>query len=121
MGAGTLSKVRPLTPLQERFIKSGFWGLDDKKDIEIIFSLCRYRPECDKQIKKCIKYFKTVRELMLASNQELQQAGICPRGIFTIKLLHELPTEILKQKIIEQPFYKSSKEVLLPLLLHARP
>jgi len=30
--------------------------------------------------------------------------------IFCIKLLHELPEEVLKQKIIEQSIYKSSKE-----------
>jgi len=31
--------------------------------------------------------------------------------MFYIKLLHELPVEVLKQKIVEKSIYKSSKEV----------
>jgi DNA repair protein RadC len=46
-----------------------------------------------------------------ASVEELQQAGISLLCMFYIKLLHELPIEILKQKIIEKSIYKSSKEV----------
>jgi DNA repair protein RadC len=31
--------------------------------------------------------------------------------MFCIKLLHELPAEVLRLKIVEQPLYKSSKEI----------
>ena len=48
---------------------------------------------------------------MSASDEELQQAGIPPACAFCIKLLRELPVEVLKQKIMEKPVYKSSKEV----------
>ncbi|MDP2932298.1 MAG: DNA repair protein RadC, partial [Chloroflexota bacterium] len=46
-----------------------------------------------------------------ASPQELQEAGITPHAMLSIKLLHELPAEILKQKILEQPVYKSSQAI----------
>jgi len=111
MSSSTLPRGRPLTLLQERFIKFGFEGLEEEEGIKLALSLCRYCLGCDKLIEGCIKNFKNIRELLSASCEELEQSGVCPRGIFAIKLLRELPTEILKQKIIEQPFYKSSKEV----------
>ena len=111
MPSGTAAGERHLTPLQERFVKLGLEDLDEAEAIWLIFSLCRYRPECDERIQNCVKYFKTVSALLSASNEGLAQIGVCLRGVFSIKLLRELPTEILKQKIIEQPFYKSSKEV----------
>ena len=48
---------------------------------------------------------------MSASLEELQQTGIPSPCAFCIRLLHELPVAVLKQKIIEKPVYKSSKEV----------
>jgi len=102
---------RPLTQLQKRFIREGLRDLSESAGIRLIFNLCRYRPECDKNIKKYIKQFKTARALLAASDQELQQVGVCPRGLFTIKLFRELPAEVLKQKIMERSIYKSSREV----------
>ena len=100
-----------LTELQESFIREGFKDLSENAYIRLIFNLCRYNPECDKKIEKCVEHFKSVRALLSADDQELQQIGVCPRGLFTIKLLRELPAEVLKQKIVERSFYKSSKEV----------
>ena len=102
---------KPITPLQRRFIREGFRDLGESTCIRLIFNLCRYRLECERNIKKCVKQFKTVRALLSASDQELQQFGVCPRGLFTIKLFRELPAEVLKQKITERSIYKSSKEV----------
>jgi len=102
---------KPLTPLQKRFIREGLEDLSESAGIRLIFNLCRYRPECDKNINKCIKHFKSVRELLAASDMELHQAGVCPRGLFVIKLFRDLPSEVLKQKIMERSIYKSSREV----------
>jgi len=103
-------KQDPLTPLQERFIKSGFEGFDDREVIELLINLCC--PEGRKKlVKDCIEHFQSLREFITASPQELERIGFTPRGILCIKLLHELPEEVLKQKIIEQSVYKSSKEI----------
>ena len=102
---------RPLTPLQERFVKLGFKSLSDQESIELLLSLCVPQQEYKRLAKECIGQFRNLRGLLTASPEELQQVGITPKGIFTIKLLHELPEEVLKQKILEQPVYKSSKEI----------
>jgi len=100
----------PLVPLQERFIKLGLESLNDQEIIELLLSQSHPRPECRKLAKECVKMFGNLRGLLSASPQELQEVGICTKCMFSIKLLHELPIEILKQKLVEQPVYKSSKE-----------
>jgi DNA repair protein RadC len=100
-----------LTPLQEMFIRSGFEGFSDEETIELLLSLVLTERECKKRAKECIEQFKNLRGFLAASRRELEQAGISPFPMFCIKLLHELPAEVLKQKIIEQPVYKSPKEI----------
>jgi len=111
MASSEVRGQRPLTWLQERFIRSGFEGFTDQETIELLLSLVLTEQECKKRAKQCIEQFKNLRGFLSASRQELEQAGISSFSIFCIKLLHELPAEILKQKIIEQPVYKSPKEI----------
>jgi len=100
-----------LTPLQERFVKSGFQGFTDQETIELLLSLVLPLRECRKLAKECVEQFKNLRGFLTASPQELEQAGLTPPCMFCVKLLHELPVEVLKEKIVEQPVNKSSKEV----------
>jgi DNA repair protein RadC len=46
-----------------------------------------------------------------ASSEELRQVGITPYGILHIRFVREIATEILREKVIEQPVYKSSREI----------
>jgi DNA repair protein RadC len=100
-----------MTPLQERFTRSGFEGLTDQDAIELLLSLVLPHREGKKKAKDCIENFTNLRGFLSASHQELERVGITPPCMLYIKLLHELPAEVLRQKIIEQPSYKSSKEV----------
>ena len=106
-----MGRGNALTPLQEKFSKFGFDALDDEERIRLFFSLCQYQPDCDKAIEGCVKHFGNLRKLLAASTEELQQFVSCPAGIVTIKLLQELPTEILKEKIVQQPVNRSSREI----------
>lgn len=104
-------KGENMTSLQERFIRFGFEGLTEQETIELLLSLVLPSHESKKKAKECIESFKNLRGFLSASRQELEQVGITPNCMIYIKLLHELPAEVLRQKIIEQPSYKSSKEV----------
>jgi len=101
----------PLTPLQEKFVKSGFEGFDDQDTIELLLSLVLPPRHCRQLAKECIERFKNLRGLFSASTQELQGAGVTVPCMFCIKLLHELPAEVLRERIIEQPVHSSPKEV----------
>ena len=98
--------------LRERFLKSGLSGFHDYEIIELLLSLGTPRKDCKQQAKEAVKKFKTFRGVMEASPEELQQIkGIGPHSAFGIKLVREAAREFLKEKIIDTPIYKSSKEV----------
>ena len=106
-----IAKGENMTSLQERFISSGFGSLTDQETIELLLSLVLPNREGKKKAKECIESFNNLRGFLSASRQELEQVGITPPCMLYIKLLHELPAEVLRQKVVEQPSYKSSKEV----------
>jgi len=99
-----------MTPLQKRFVKSGLEDLDDREAIKLLMSICN----CGRQkavTKQCFKAFANIREVLSASQEELEQAGFAPQCIFYLKLLREIPREVLRERIRERAVYESSKEV----------
>jgi len=98
--------------LREKFIKSGLAGFHDYEIIELLLTLGSPRKDCKQPAKEAIKRFKTLRGVLEASPEELQQIdGIGSHSAFGIKLVQEVAREFLKEKIIEQPIYKSSQEI----------
>jgi len=98
--------------LREKFLKSGLDGFHDYEIVELLLTLGSPRKDCKPQAKEAIKRFKTLRGVLAASPQELQQIdGIGPHSAFGIKLMQEVAREFLKEKIVEKPFYKSPQEI----------
>ena len=102
---------RRLTVLQERFISSGFEGLEDREIVELMISLALSPRKSKLWAKKCLEQFQDMRELLATPAEELEKMGCTPVLIFCIKLLKELPAEILRHNLTEQPAYESSKEI----------
>lgn len=98
--------------LREKFIKGGLAGFHDYEIIELLLTLGSPRKDCKPQAKEAIKRFKTLRGVLEATPEELQQiSGIGPHSAFGIKLAQEVAREFLKEKIIDKPIYKSSQEI----------
>lgn len=98
--------------LREKFARSGLTGFHDYEIIELLLSLGTPRKDCKQQAKEAIKKFKTLRGVLEAPPDELQQIkGIGPQNAFGIKLVQEAAREFLKEKIIDKPVYKSSQEI----------
>ena len=98
--------------LREKFLKSGLAGFHDYEIVELLLTLGSPRKDCKQPAKEAIKQFKTLRGVLSASPQELQQIdGIGLHSTFGIKLVREVAREFLKEKILDKPFYKSSQEV----------
>ncbi len=98
--------------LREKFIRSGLKGFHDYEIIELLLSLGTPRKDCKQQAKEAIKRFKTLRGVLEAPPEELQQIdGIGPHSAFGIKLAQEVAREFLKEKIIDTPIYKSAQEI----------
>lgn len=111
LNSGQSKSERHLTPLQARFLQTGFTGLGAQEIVELLYSIALPRLQSKKRAEKVIERFGTLRAFLTAPSPELRQFGITERGMFFLKLLHELPAEILRQKIVDQPIYQSSKEM----------
>jgi len=98
--------------LRERFIKGGLSSFSDYEIVELLLSLGTPRRDCKQQAKEAIRRFKTLRGVLSASAEELQQInGIGPHSAFGIRLVQEVAREFLKEKIKDEPVYKSSQEI----------
>ena len=98
--------------LREKFIKSGLAGFHDYEVVELLLSLGTPRRDCKPAAREAIKRFKTLRGVLEAPLEELQQIdGVGPHSAFGIKLVQEVARDFLKAKILDKPFYKSSQEV----------
>ena len=109
-----LSRVKPerhLTALQERFVSEGFEELEDREIIELLLSLVLPIQKAKRLAKACMERFQNLSDFLAAPPREQQEVGITPTCMLCIKLLHELPAKVLKQRIVARSIYKSSKEV----------
>jgi DNA repair protein RadC len=98
--------------LREKFLKSGLAGFHDYEIVELLLSLGTPRKDCKLPAKEAIRKFKTLRGVLEAPTEELQQIdGIGTHSAFGFKLVQEIAREFLKAKILDKPFYKSSQEV----------
>ena len=98
--------------LRQKLIRSGIAGFHDYEIVELLLTLGTPRKDCKQQAKAAIKKFKTLRGVLEAPLEELQEIkGIGPHNVFGIKLVQEVAREFLKEKILEKPISKSSKEV----------
>jgi len=98
--------------LREKFLKSGLAGFHDYETVELLLTLGSPRKDCKQQAKEAIRKFKTLRGILEASPEELQQIeGIGAHSAFGIKLVREVARESLKEKIIDKPAYNSSQEI----------
>ena len=78
MTSGTARGRGNMTPLQERFIRSGFGDLTDQETIELLLSLVLPNREGKKKAKECMASFNNLRGFLSASRRELEQVGITP-------------------------------------------
>lgn len=98
--------------LREKFIKSGISGFHDYEIVELLLTLGTPLKDCKQQAKEAMKKFKSLRGVLEASTEELQEIkGIGYHSAFGIKLVQEVARKFLKEKIIKKPICKSSKEI----------
>jgi DNA repair protein RadC len=98
--------------LREKFLKSGLSGFQDYEVIELLLSLGTPRRDCKPQAKEAIRRFKTLRGVLEASEEELDQIeGIGPHSIFGIKFMQAVAREFLRERSIGKEVCSSSQEI----------
>jgi len=87
-------------------------AFNDYEIIELLLSLGTPRKDCKQQAREAIKKFKTLRGVLEAPPEELQQIeGIGLLSSFGLKLVQEVAREFLKERIIDEPVYSSAREI----------
>ena len=98
--------------LRERFIQSGLSAFLDYEVVELLLTLGTPRKDCKPQAKEAIKKFKTLRGVLEAPPEELQEIkGVGPAHIFVIRFMQEISRAFLKEQVLDKPYYRSSREV----------
>src|SRR3989304_660185 len=90
--------------LREKFLKSGLTGFHDYEIVELLLTLGSPRKDCKPQAKEAIRRFQSLRGVLEAPLEELQQIkGIGPHSVFGIKLVQQVAREFLREKLIDKP------------------
>jgi len=99
--------------LRDKFIRSGISGFHDYEIVELLLTLGTPRKDCKQQAKEALRKFKTLRGVLEAPAEELQEInGVGPHNVFGIKLFQEISERYLKERIIGKKIQlKSSKKV----------
>jgi DNA repair protein RadC len=98
--------------VRERFRKGGLSGLADYEIVELLLTMGTPRRDCKPAAKEALKRFKTLRGVLEASPEELQEvAGIGPANSIAIRLIAEVSRELLKEKAKEQPVVGTAQQV----------
>ena len=101
-----------INKLEGRFAKYGLNDFDDQEIVEILLALHSPSVSHKKQAEEAIKRFKSLRGVLEASPETLQQIdGVDSHCVFGIRFLHEVARHFLKERIIDKPFYKSAQEI----------
>jgi DNA repair protein RadC len=98
--------------LRERFIQSGLAAFLDYEVVELLLTLGTPRKDCKPQAKEAIRKFKTLRGVLEAPPEELQEIkGVGPAHIFVIKFMQEISRAFLKEQVLDKPYCRSSRDV----------
>ena len=98
--------------LRDKFMKSGLTGFLDYEIVELLLTLGTPRKDCKKQAKEAMKRFKNLRGVLEASDIELRRIrGIGPYSLFGLKLIVEVSSCFLRERMMSKPVCQSSKEV----------
>ncbi|UCC38376.1 MAG: DNA repair protein RadC [Candidatus Aminicenantes bacterium] len=105
--------------LREKFLKGGLKGFLDYEVIELLLTLGTPRKDCKKMARKALKKFQSLRGVLEAPIDELQEIkGIGPRNIIGLRLIQEVSRRFLKERMMKGPYCHSSEEVF-DYLYHA--
>ena len=85
--------------VRDRFRKGGLSALADYEIVELLLTLGTPRRDCKPAAKEAIKRFKTLRGVLEASPEELQDVeGIGSNNSIAIRLISDVAKELLKEK-----------------------
>lgn len=98
--------------LKEKFLKGGLQGFLDYEVVELLLAMGTPRQDCRQTAKLALEKFKTLRGVLEAASEDLQEiTGLGPNNILGIRLIQEVSRRFLKDRMLSRPVCHSSREV----------
>ncbi|OGH48150.1 MAG: hypothetical protein A3A51_03935 [Candidatus Levybacteria bacterium RIFCSPLOWO2_01_FULL_39_10] len=98
--------------LRERFLQGGLDAFLDYEIVELLLTLGTPFRDCKDIAKEATKKFGTLREVLDASPEDLQQVkGIGPNNIFGLKLFQAISERYSREQIPQKKLLNSSEAV----------
>ena len=97
--------------LRERFLKAGLDAFHDYEVVELLLTLGSPRRDCKLPAKEALERFGSLRGVLEATPEELQQVkGIGPANYFGIKLVQAASQRFLRERLADKPVLASPQE-----------
>ena len=107
--------------MRNRILKNGLTGFLDYEIIELLLKLSDNRRDQRETAKRLIEKYKSLKGVLNATNLDLLKTeGIGPANIFGLKFVHSVAERYLKEKVLDEKFIKSSKDVIQYLIYNLR-
>jgi DNA repair protein RadC len=98
--------------LRHRFLKTGLESFHDYEIVELLLTLGMPRKDCKIQAKDLLAKFGSLRRVLEADVNELQQVrGVGGRNIFGLKLGRALAERLLKEEVTDRPAVRTARDV----------
>lgn len=98
--------------LREKFLRGGLDAFLDYEIVELLLTLATPRRDCREPAREALRRFKSLRGVLEASPEELQEIkGIGPHNVFGLKFVHEVARRFLRDRMMNRPYCRSSREV----------
>ena len=98
--------------LREKFLKSGLAGFHDYEIVELLLTLGSPRRDCKQPAKEALRKFRSLKGVLEASGEELQEVkGVGRHNAFGIELIRELANRFLKEKTVGKTVFSSAQEI----------
>jgi DNA repair protein RadC len=109
---GIAKKTPELSPLQEKFIKTGLEGLREPEILELLLSLGTPDRDYHALARRIVSRLKTIKGLMNTPKEQIQKIpGVSSRDIFALSVVRDLFHKIAIENILERPIYETGRIV----------
>jgi len=98
--------------LREKFLKGGLNGFLDYEVLELLLALATPRRDCREIARMLLAEYRSLRAVLEADVRELLRfKGLGSRNVFGIRFVQEVSGRFLRDRMMNRPYCRSSKEV----------
>jgi DNA repair protein RadC len=109
---GTAKNIVPLSPLQEKFLKSGLKDMSEPEILELLLSVGTPDKDYRRLSGRIISRYKSIKDMLRNSPEQIRQIpGVSNRVILVISIFRDITQKYLVERLLERPIYQTGREI----------